>query len=537
MQDILRRFLIPAALLAALALSGRIGRAQSDRASAEARRGEAAGPAEAQVQITVLAPQDAEIFFDGEPTVLKGAERHFICPPLPIGKTYHYEVLARWKDGDKKVEQTRRVVVTGGAAVRVDFLAPPANKDERNAVGKSVGPAGRLFHRESGAANAWKPVGDKEAVASEELLIGLPGGVIESRDGSVRLELLKLFNSPLPVMEPAVTLHQVKDGDLDFTLERGMVEFWNAKPKGSARVQIHARGETWEATLDEPGARILVELYSAWPKGAHFKKNPGPTDAPLARMTFLVLKGQVDLKHSGTQMAMSAPPGLAVIEWDSVTGMDDSPQQLKELPAWVQPPKDEAGKAFAQKVEEVVGSFADEAVKSKSLDGAIDKFLASDDPLERKLAVVALAASDELPRLGKALRESHQADVWEDAVLALRHWIGRGPGQDQKLYQGMMNAKTFTPAEADSVLQLLHDFGDDDLANPATYAYLINRLGNDQLFVRGLAYWHLSRLVPDGKKFGYDPRAPKEQRDAAIMKWKELIPAGKLPLTSKGEGK
>ena len=145
-------------------------------------------------------------------------------------------------------------------------------------------------------------------------------------------------------------------------------------------------------------------------------------------------------------------------------------------------------------------------MKAKSLDAAADKFLASDDPLERKLAVVALAASDQLRQLGKALRESHQADVWEDAVLAMRHWIGRGPGQDQKLYQAMIDAKTFTPAEANAALQLLHDFGDDDLANPATYAYLISRLGNDQLFVRGLAYWHLSRLVPEGKKFGYDPR-------------------------------
>jgi hypothetical protein len=422
-----------------------------------------------------------------------------------------------------------------GAAARADDKAPPPLLHA--AVGKSVGPAGRLFHRGGGAAKAWEPVGDKEAVASEDLLISLPGGEIETRDGAVHLELLKLFNSPLPVMEPAVILHRAADADLAFTLERGMVEFWNTKPKGSARVQIRARGATWDATLVGPGARMLVEFYSAWPKGAHFKKTPGPADAPIARMTFLVLKGQVDLKCAGTQVAMSAPPGPAVIEWDSVTGMDDSPQALKELPAWVQPPTDDAGKAFARKVEKVLGSFADEALKSKSLDAAIDKFLASDDPLERKLAVVALAAADELPRLGKALRESHQADVWEDAVLAMRHWIGRGPGQDQKLYQGMIAAKTFTPAEADAALQLLHDFGNDDLANPATYAYLINRLGNDQLFVRGLAYWHLSRLVPEGKKFGYDPRASKEQRDAAIEKWKELIPEGKLPPTAKGGGK
>ena len=520
MKDILRRFISPAVLLAALALSGGAARP--------------ADPAEVQatVQITVLAPADAEVFFDGEPTVQKGAERHFVSPPLPFGEKYHYDVLARWKEGDRTVEQTRRVVVTGGAAVRVDFLAK--DKAERVEVGKSVGLPGRLFSREGGPGAPWRPVGDKAPVFADDLLIGLTGDEIETPDGSVHLSLLKYFNSPLPVMEPAATLHKGAGFDLDFTLERGMVEFWNAKPKGAAHVRLRARGETWEVVLEEPGSRLLVEFYSAWTPGARFKKNPGPKDAPVARMTFLVLKGAADLVYAGKQVALSAPPGPAFIEWDSVTGMDDSPRRLEELPAWVLPPKDEAGKAFAKKVEDVVGRFADEA-KSKSLDAAIDTFLASDDPLDHRLAVVALTATDQLMRLAKVLKETDKPDVWNDAVLALRHWIGRAPGQDQKLYQGILDAKVFTPLEAETTLELLHDFGDDDLARPITYQMLIHLLDSDKRVIRGLAYWHLSRLVPEGVKFGYDPFGPKEAREAAVKKWKEYIPDGKLP--PKEEGK
>ncbi len=525
MQEILRRFLPPAALLAAFALSGGATRAD--------------GPADepAAATITVVVPPDAEVFFDGAPTMQRGAERLFFSPPLAVGKPFHYSVLARWNEGGKAVEQTRRVVVTAGAAVRVDFLAaPPENNGGRNAVGKSVGLPGRLYSRAGGPGNPWQLVGDKGPVFSDDLLIGLLGSEIESPDGAVRLRLLKYFNSPLPVMEPAVTLHKSGDSDLDFTLERGMVEFWNAKPQGGARVRIRARGETWEVVLEEPGARVLVEFYSCWPKGARFKKNPGPKDVPLAQMTFLVLQGQVDLKHSDKELAMSAPPGLAFIEWDSASGMDDSPQRLEKLPDWVLPPTSEAGKAFAKKIEGVVGRFADEAAKT-SLDAAIDKFLASDDPLDRRLAVVALAATDQLKRLAQVLKESDKPDVWDDAVLALRHWIGRGPGQDQRLYQGILDAKVFTPREAETALELLHDFGDDDLARPVTYEMLINLLGSDKRFIRGLAYWHLSRLVPEGRKFGYDPFAPQEARDAAAKKWKEFIPAGKLPPSPKEDGK
>ena len=77
-------------------------------------------------------------------------------------------------------------------------------------------------------------MGDKAAVYADDLLIGLHGSECETKDGSVHFRLLKYFNSPLPVLEPAVTLHQSADFDLDFTLERGMVELWNSKPKGSA---------------------------------------------------------------------------------------------------------------------------------------------------------------------------------------------------------------------------------------------------------------------------------------------------------------
>jgi uncharacterized protein (TIGR03000 family) len=518
MKDIVWRFAIPAALLAALAPAG------------------AAARADEPAHITVLVPPDAEVFFDGQPTVQRGAERAFVTPPLPTNKTGRYDVLARWKDGGKTVERTRSIEVSGGASVRVDFLAPAAPPTGAG-VATSVGPAAHLLRREGGPGGPWRFVGDKEAVPADDLLIALPGAEIEAKDGTARLKLEKYFNSPMPVLEPAVTLHGGADYDMDFTLERGMVEIANNKKQGSACVKIRARGEAWEAILKDPDSRLLVEFYSAWPRGAPFKKKPGPADVPLARMTFLVLKGDVDLKHAGTEVAMAAPPGLAIIEWDSVTGMDPGPQRLEELPAWVQPPKDEADKAFRKKIAEAAARFADEATKTQSLDAAIDKALASDNPFDRRLGVLALAASDQLPRLGKVLRESNQADVWENAVLAMRHWIGRGPGQDQKLYQGMIDAKTFTPAEAETAVQLLHDFGDDDLARPATYQYLITHLDSDQLFVRGLAYWHLSRLAPEGKKFGYDPRAPKEQRDAAIAKWKELIPPDKVPPPPKEEGK
>jgi uncharacterized protein (TIGR03000 family) len=84
-------------------------------------------PARAQAEkapaaITVLVPADAEIFFDGIATTQKGAERLFVSPPLEPGKTFHYDVLALWKQNGETVERTRKVRVSSGARVRVSFV-------------------------------------------------------------------------------------------------------------------------------------------------------------------------------------------------------------------------------------------------------------------------------------------------------------------------------------------------------------------------------------------------------------------------------
>jgi uncharacterized protein (TIGR03000 family) len=106
-------------LLRAMAAVVLIGSAGVSLAPAQAARAPAA--------ITVVAPADAEIFFDGAPTSLRGTERLFVSPELEPGKAYSYEVLARWKEKGQTVERTRTVAVSSGARVRVSFLDDPAS--------------------------------------------------------------------------------------------------------------------------------------------------------------------------------------------------------------------------------------------------------------------------------------------------------------------------------------------------------------------------------------------------------------------------
>jgi uncharacterized protein (TIGR03000 family) len=119
-------------LLPALAAAVLMGLAGLPHARAQA--------AKAPVRITVVVPADAEVFFDGAPTSQKGAERLFVSPDLEPGKTYSYEVLARWKEKGQTVERTRTVPVSSGARVRVSFMDGPegAPKPDGAAADKEV---------------------------------------------------------------------------------------------------------------------------------------------------------------------------------------------------------------------------------------------------------------------------------------------------------------------------------------------------------------------------------------------------------------
>src|SRR5207237_193724 len=76
-----------------------------------------------------------------------------------------------------------------------------------------------------------------------------------------------------------------------------------------------------------------------------------------------------------------------------------------------------------------------------------------------------MGATDDLPRLADALHKNKHPDVWDAAVITLRHWIGRAPGQDQVLYKGML-ARGVKPVNAATLMQLWHSFGRDELAAP-----------------------------------------------------------------------
>jgi uncharacterized protein (TIGR03000 family) len=93
-------------------------------------------PADMTAHVTVRAPADAELWFDGTKTTSTGPVRDFQTPGLAAGHKYTYTIRARWLENGNEVTQTQQVGVTAGADIRVDFpraaaTAKPAPSQER----------------------------------------------------------------------------------------------------------------------------------------------------------------------------------------------------------------------------------------------------------------------------------------------------------------------------------------------------------------------------------------------------------------------
>lgn len=422
------------------------------------------------------------------------------------------------------------VLLAAGFAAGSAVAQPPA----RVVVATSTSPAATFASRPA-AGTVFTTLPDRSELHAGDLVVSLPGGTLTSKNGAVTLRSLADFDgrSPLPILETAFALAEPREKgtDLELSLDRGRIDVTNTRAEGAAVASIRFRDQTWKITLEAPGARVSVEVCGRWPSGSRFKPgDPAKGPAPVATAVLLVLAGAAAVDIGGTTVSMKAPPGPAELLWDSVGGVRPQPQRLDKLPDWADPEAGltDAGKKTAEACEKFRKARAEDPAK------ALDGFLTSADPVEVRVGLVTCGGLDDLDRLGKSLGSAKSLGEWDFGITVLRHWVGRGRGQDQLLYE-RLKAAGYAETEARIVLQLLFGFTPEDASAPETYEVLIDYLLHEKPAVRNLAAWHLVRLAPRGKDIPFKPGGAEVDAKKCHAAWKELIPTGKLPPVAKKE--
>jgi hypothetical protein len=407
--------------------------------------------------------------------------------------------------------------------------------EPRVMVAKNLGSQGTLLVRETEERN-WQPMAPSDPVFSRDQLLALPGmqAVIESANRGATLTLAGNLPqlSTFPGLESAVTLHDTSAFDFDVTLAHGRILLKNSRKEGAAKVWLRLPTESWQVTLQSPGDEVAVEMYGRWPRGIPFAKKAKPEDMPTRVVSLLVLAGKAELKVGGTKHALVAAPGAGFFHWDSVGGPDAGPQRRDTLPAWANPGARSSteAKAVAAVVDQYLAKLQDgspDAALLQLLRGAEQDKDKDRAALTREFAVYGLAAVVDLGHVADALADAKNVGTREAAVIALRNWIGARPDRDLQLFRVFSDVEGYTPAEAETVLQLLHS--PFVVEQPETYESLIEYLNHKKLAVRELARWQLYHLAPVGHNIPYDAGASPEDRAKSIKAWKELIPSGQLP--------
>jgi uncharacterized protein (TIGR03000 family) len=78
-------------------------------------------PSQTSAKVTVRLPSDARLWVDNVYCPLSSNVRSFNTPQLEPGRRYYYTLRAEINRDGQVVSQNRRVIVSAGAAVEVNF--------------------------------------------------------------------------------------------------------------------------------------------------------------------------------------------------------------------------------------------------------------------------------------------------------------------------------------------------------------------------------------------------------------------------------
>jgi hypothetical protein len=402
--------------------------------------------------------------------------------------------------------------------------AQPPSTDRRE-LGKvllpAAGGASVLLHR-AGEKGPWQRLKAQSAVESTDYLVSLPGYRSELRLASgVHLQLwgnLPQF-SRIPVLESAVVLHVNPAVDLDFTLDHGRVVFVNGKGEGPAAVRLRFLNEIWDLTLQDKATEVGVELIGIC---RPYTKEPGGGE-PDIHVRLYMLRGQADLKIRYKEYGLKAP---CVFDWVNVFGvMEDSPKALETAPDWwthKAPPQTPEAKVM----EQALKALNNRLLAKDTIDVFLAEALRDREIGNRVLALRCLGAMSDMPYLLDALANEKYLDVRVVAIEELRHLLGLGTKNEEKLTQ-VLKQKNYSNAQAQTILQLLHGFSPQQWGDATTRATVVEYLNHDKLAIRQLTHALLMALVPGGDKIRYDPAGDSTQRERGYEEWKKLVTGAK----------
>jgi len=337
-------------------------------------------------------------------------------------------------------------------------------------------------------------------------------------DSGVQVELV----GNVPEIYPEPTLDSVcqlltpqppYDGDL--LLERGWFIITGRKD-GPTRLRLRIADEVWDMYLPSGAPRVLVSVQKRLQRGQE------PLRSQLAR-EFWTLESGLAWRRTTVEGSSQT---FSVFWHSHVLAELLDPESQQPAPVIVpaaQPP------LWLDRPAKLLPALRDgllnfqRAVYQRAVENptqplagarqALIEELDSNQRYEARLAVFALAASDQLDELLRVLDNRPQADIRLATREALHFWLGQYPDRAERLLKLAGEQSAYTANQTRLLLELLRGY---PAAEPNVAERLLQiMLNENRPALRYLAWANLRELYPHLKD-NYSPDVGRDAREKAV---------------------
>lgn len=296
--------------------------------------------------------------------------------------------------------------------------------------------------------------------------------------------------------------------DVGILLRKGQLNFYHpAEAQNPAGVRLRVLGRDWVISALQPGTRFGVELVPPTPNGL-----PAEMHGMSIGGGIVVAEGRVSVVTAG-QPVMELTPESGYARWPTegsglVTRVDLT------IPDWALPD----APIMTPSARQLSKHFQKEFAIGQPILDSIGPITKDRRAGISDLAVKTMALIGEWQALVPALKSDHQESRLS-AIEGLRQWLAVNPGQEEALKAEV--AKTFATEKVAPIIRLLWGFNVEDAGNPEQSKQLIEWLKDDEIAVRELAFFYVSKLT--ARTHDYLPMAPQAERKSAVQRWEEYL--------------
>ena len=268
-------------------------------------------------------------------------------------------------------------------------------------------------------------------------------------------------------------------------------------------------------------ASLAVEVQRVFVPGTDYEKETAPIIA-----TWYLTSGSVEWPTASGGIQTIKTPAI----WKTIDGIDEIPELLQELPAWID--RDQLTGTERSASEDIAKELdADRPVGIRLLELTEGKGLGR----RKEVRVLAAASSvfvGEFEPLVKTLNDNGQNRVWETHIQALRQAMAQSPEDAAHVRQAFVNLRGEEAAQ--DLLEMVVGYNAEhigttrDAIQTGALSRLIQWLDHDSLDYRVLASHNIRQIV--GKVKGYRPDDTSKRRKIRLRKlWEEFEDNELLP--------